>query len=93
MCIRDSSHTDTGTDFGEDVVADAVVKRSGVDVVCMLDPGTVSYTHLDVYKRQQYGGEAYVQRTAASGLHLPPVSSWMGQFLYGRRPEGHVGKI
>ena len=50
MCIRDSNNTyDTGTL----TTADAVLALYGYSIKVELSDKTVSYTHLDVYKRQE----------------------------------------
>ena len=62
MCIRDSNTTDTDSEGNFIVVVDkakAVAEANGV--------GSVSYTHLDVYKRQPQRGAG--QHHSGGGEH------------------------
>ena len=53
MCIRDSSYT--GPDDDNKHCRNVDPSKLKFVFICLTDPHTVSYTHLDVYKRQENG--------------------------------------
>ena len=64
MCIRDrvilggleaSLRRFAHYDYWMDTVLPSIAESSGADIISF---GTVSYTHLDVYKRQAHGSAA-----------------------------------
>ena len=51
MCIRDSPNREKKVDHLKDVAA-ALIKNTGHEEISLSSLSSVSYTHLDVYKRQ-----------------------------------------